>query len=114
LVRICFNDYDREIALVALQHDEILAVGRLTKLHGVNESEFALLISDEYQGRGLGTELLRRLVEIARTEKHERVNAAILPENQMMQNVCRMLGFKLEFQPDEGTIHAVLDLNRAQ
>jgi acetyltransferase len=110
LVRICFNDYDREIALVALQGGDILAVGRLTKLRHINESEFAVLISDDHQGRGLGTELVRRLIEIARAEKHDRVNAEILPENHMMQNVCRMLGFKLEFQPDEGAIHATLEL----
>jgi acetyltransferase len=110
LIRICFNDYDHEMALVALEGGEILAVGRLTKLHGVNESEFAVLISDDHQGRGLGTELVRRLVEIARTEKHDRVSAEILPENHMMQNVCRELGFQLQFQPDEGTIHAILEL----
>jgi acetyltransferase len=110
LVRICFNDYDREIALVALHGGEIQAVGRLTKIRGTNDAEFAVLISDEYQGRGLGTELVRRLVEIGRDEKVDRVTAEILPENQMMQNVCRMLGFKLKFRADEDAIHAVLEL----
>jgi acetyltransferase len=113
LIKICFNDYDREMALVALQGEDILAVGRLTKLHGANEAEFAVLISDEYQGRGLGTELVHRLVEIARDEKVARVHAEILPENQMMQNVCRILGFNMEFRSDEGTIHAVLDMNES-
>ncbi len=71
LTRICFNDYDREMALVAEHKDpktgeaQVIAVGRLKKTHGTNEAEFAVLISDEYQGRGLGTELVKRLLEVA-------------------------------------------------
>ena len=72
LTRICFNDYDREIALVAERKDpktgdrEILGVGRLSKVHGLNEGEFALLVSDRWQKQGLGTELLKRLVQSGR------------------------------------------------
>src|SRR5262249_53441671 len=110
LVRICFNDYDRELALVAIREGEILAVARLTKVHGTNDAEFAILISDEYHGRGLGTELVHRLLEIARIEKLDRLTAEILPENTQMQNVCRQLGFRLAFSQDEGTIHAEFPL----
>ena len=53
LLRICFNDYDRDIALVAEHGSEILAVGRLSKIDA-NDAELAVLITDEYQGRGLG------------------------------------------------------------
>ncbi len=60
LLRICFNDYDRDIALVAEHGSEILAVGRLRKIDA-NDAELAVLITDEYQGRGLGTELSRRI-----------------------------------------------------
>jgi len=114
LIRICFNDYNREIALVAvrfgpLAHEaEILAVGRLVKAHAANEAELAVLIADEVQGHGLGTELWRRLVEIARAEKLDRATAEILPENLQMIEICRLLGFRLEQDPD--VIHAVLDL----
>jgi acetyltransferase len=114
LVRICFNDYNREIALVVEHADpsthqpEILAVGRLVKAHAANEAELAVLIADEYQGHGLGTELWRRLVEVARAEKLERATAEILPENLQMIEICRLLGFRLE--PDADVIHAVLDL----
>ncbi len=106
LIRICFNDYDRDIALVAAHADAILAVGRLTRID-VTSAELAVLITDEYQGRGLGTELTKRLVEIARTEKMERVIAEILPENIHMLRVCRELGFRMEQLPDHGGIHAV-------
>jgi len=115
LVRICFNDYNREIALVversgpATREAEILAVGRLAKAHAANEAELAVLIADDYQGHGLGTELWRRLVEIARAEKLDRVTAEILPQNLQMMEICRLLGFRLE--PDQDVIHAVLDLS---
>lgn len=106
LIRICFNDYDRELALVAVRGPEILAVARLSRKHLLNQAEFAVLISDEFQGQGLGTELVKRLLEIARAEKLERVTADILPENTQMQAVCRMLGFQLAFEPEDGVIRA--------
>jgi acetyltransferase len=101
LVQICFNDYDREMALVAEFTDpisgrqEILGVGRLSKARGLNEAEFSLLISDKWQKQGLGTELLKRLVHIAHDEKLKRVKANILADNHAMQNVSRKAGFKV-------------------
>ena len=102
LTRICFNDYDREIALVAERKDaesgqhEIVAVGRLSKARGLNEAEFALLISDRWQGQGLGTELLKRLVQVGRDEKLGRITAFILSENHAMHHLSKKAGFKLE------------------
>ena len=58
---MAYSDYDRELALVAEHDGQITAVARLSKLPGGAEAEFALLVSDQYQHRGLGTELLRRL-----------------------------------------------------
>jgi acetyltransferase len=107
LTRICFNDYDREIALVAelkpaKKNDEgkILGVGRLSKLHGVNEAEFAVLVSDDRHGLGLGTELLGRLVQVGRDEKLNRIVGQILPENHAMQHICKKIGFKVEYNND--------------
>lgn len=102
LTRICFNDYDREIALVAERRDrrngerEILGIGRLSKARGLNEGEFALLISDRWQHQGLGTELLHRIVRIARDEKLTRVTAIILRDNRAMQHVSRKAGFTVK------------------
>jgi acetyltransferase len=106
LTRLCFIDYEREMALVVeYQHpetgeSEILAVGRLSKLHGINEAEFAMLVSDPFQKQGLGTELLRRLIQIGQDEKLERIKAEILPENRAMQHVCEKVGFRLQRTPD--------------
>jgi acetyltransferase len=112
LLRICFIDYDREMALVAERRDpltgerQILGVGRLTKLHGFREAEFAAIVTDAFQGRGLGFELVRRLVEIGRAEKLERIIADILPDNSAMQKICRRLGFHLRDLFGEGVIKA--------
>jgi acetyltransferase len=118
LTRICFNDYDRELALVATRKDpwtsapEILGVGRLSRLRAVEaEAEFALLINDQYQGRGLGTELVRRLLEVACAEGLRRVHADILPDNREMQRVCEKLGFTLSRSIDEPVVRAAIDLN---
>jgi acetyltransferase len=116
LARICFVDYDREIALVAERKDpqsgshEIIAVGRLVKLPSGNDAEVAVLVSDAFQHRGLGTELVRRLVEIARLESCHRVIADLLLENTVMQRVFRKLGFELQYSIQDG-MKAVLALD---
>jgi acetyltransferase len=116
LVRICFIDYDREMALVAERNSarddgtgrEILGVGRLSKLHGRNEAEFAILVSDLYQRHGLGFELMRRLTQIARDEKLERVTGNILPENKEMQGLAKKTGFVLKMDADQSLYTATL------
>jgi len=116
LTRMCFIDYDREMALVAEYKDpetgelQVIAVGRLKKTHGTPDAEFAMLITDEYQDRGLGSELLRRLIEIGRDERVARITADILPDNLPMQRVCENLGFKLSRSVDDPVAKAELVL----
>jgi acetyltransferase len=115
LAALCFVDYDREMALVAEKKNgdgqrQIVGMGQLTKLQGTNEGEFALLINDEYQRTGLGTELLARLLDIGRDEKLEKVVAEILPENEGMRRVATKLGFSFSKVPDSNTIYAEIEL----
>jgi acetyltransferase len=116
LTRICFIDYSREIALVVVRKDqitgeqEILAVGRLIKVPGINDGEFALLVSDNWHHCGLGTELLKRLVDIGREEKLARIYGDILPENQDMLGVCDKLGFQRHYSAEKGVITAEIEL----
>ena len=116
LTRICFNDYDREMALVA-EYEEpktakrsILGVGRLSREPGTDVAQFSILISDSYQRRGLGTELLRRLVQVGREEGLKRITAEILPENLGMQAVCERLKFRLKHSASEGLVRAEIAL----
>jgi acetyltransferase len=114
LLRICFGDYDREMALVAENTDpgtgerRILGVGRMNKLHTRNEAEVAALVSDQYQKLGLGHELLRRVVQIARDEKLSQVSAEMLPDNIAMQAVFRRLGFNIRADEDMTSLRALL------
>ncbi len=100
LTRICFIDYDREMALVA-EHKkadgtcEIVAVGRLSKIHGRPHAELAAIVQDQFQGKGLGVELYRRLIQVARDQHLTEVHSTILGENREMQNLCKKLGFRL-------------------
>jgi acetyltransferase len=102
LTRICFIDYDHEIALVVDRIDpssgrhEIIAVGQLIELHDPRTAEFALIVGDRYQRRGLGAELLGRPLQVARQEGIERVVGEILPNNIGMKHLCRRLGFHLK------------------
>jgi len=99
MIRICFIDYDREMALVADYKNpqtgerEVIAMGRLSRMYDRDEAEFSLLVRDGFQRRGLGTELLRRLVAIGRDERLHRITAVILPQNQGMLRICSRLGF---------------------
>ncbi len=87
LTHICFNDYDREIAIVVSGQppetgkEEILGVGRLMKVQGVNEAEFAIVISDHLQGQGLGSHLLKLLVDVGRQEGLKGISGYILADN---------------------------------
>lgn len=116
LTRMCFIDYDREMALVADHKDpetgrhDILAIGRLIKLQGTNAAEVALLVGDRFQGRGLGTELLRRLLQVARDEQAARIAAVMLPENRTMHRICEKLGFRLQLDTREQVMRAEADL----
>jgi len=116
LLRICFGDYDREMALVAERTDpgtgerRIIGVGRMNKLHARNEAEVAVLVSDQCQNLGLGYELLRRVVQIARDEKLSRVSAEILPDNIAMQVIMKRIGFRVRTGEYLTSIQAYLDL----
>jgi acetyltransferase len=115
LTRIAFINYEREMALVAERRDEaykphIIGVGRLIKLRGGKEAEFAILISDEYQHQGLGTELLSRLVAIGRREGVKRIIADILPDNAAMIRVSEQVGFTCRYSAEDGVVKAELVL----
>jgi acetyltransferase len=116
LIRVCFSDYDRDIALV-VEHrpaggvPEIIAVGRLSRRSATaSDAEFALLVADAWQRRGLGIELLRRIVDIARAEGVPRVTATMLPDNTGMIRIASNLGFTVRRAPDgvESTAELVL------
>jgi acetyltransferase len=101
LTRICFIDYDREMALVAERRNadgkpDIVAMGRMSRIHGRPEAELAMLVQDEFQGKGLGFEMFSRLIQVARDEHLTKVHANMLGENREMQHLCKRLNFHME------------------
>ena len=116
LTRICFIDYDREMALVAEIQDpqtgarQIIAVGRLTQIHATHDAEFAILVTDQYQGRGLGTKLLGQLLDIARAEGVQKVTADMLSENLDMHRLCERYGFKVFYVDQTQMLRAALPI----
>jgi acetyltransferase len=115
LTRICFIDYDREMALVvehknAAGEAEILAVGRMSKQQARDEAELACIAIDEAQHKGLGTELYQRLIQVARHEKLRKVVSDMLPENREMRAICAKLGFKMSSSLQDNLIRAELAL----
>ncbi len=116
LSRISFIDYDREMALVAQRENpetgepEVIAAGRLIKIYGTEDAEYAILVSDAFQRQGLGTELLRRLLDIGRQEGIKRIVGNILSDNADMLRVTERLGFKLEGMPKDGVMRVGITL----
>ena len=113
LVRVCYADPERETVLVAvtgnLAEERIVAVGRLSKFDEPTKAEIALLVLDGFQGRGLGSELLKRLIEAAREQKITQIEGEMLRDNIAMQKLMKKFGFRQRLI-DPGCVRAVLEL----
>ena len=107
LVRICFNDFDRDIAIVAEKEDPtqskktIMGIARLKRLSGNSIADLKLIIGDSYHNQGIGTQLVNQLIHIAQKEKVEKIVATILSENLGMIRICEKLGFKTEVESNK-------------
>lgn len=99
--RFCFIDYDRELAIVA-EHQradgvrEILGVGRLVADSDRTDAEYAVLVADAYQGRGLGSVLTDYCLEICQQWGINKVVAETAPENRRMISMFVHRGFTLD------------------
>jgi len=96
LTRICFIDYDRELALVAEKKDPeagpaIVGVSRMVHNEHGTSGILAVVVADDYQGQGLGE---------ARSEGIELVLIHFLPENTRMRELSQKLGFTLTDEKD--------------
>lgn len=111
--RFCFTDYDREIAIVAEVPEEgarrLVGVGRLVAAPDLESVEYAVLITDAWQNRGLGQVLTDYCLEIVRGWGISRVEAQTTADNVRVVSILGERGFNLE-QDDEGLVRATLDL----
>ncbi len=98
-------------ALVALDPEgEIAGVARYERKEGKDEAEYAVLVEDRFQGRGLGSGLTRCLIEAAKERGIERLHALVLRENGRMLRLLRSLGLPGRKRWENGLEHIEIDL----
>jgi len=116
LVRICFNDYDRELAIIAEVEDpktrkrKIVGIGRLSRIPGTSSAKYTMIIVDAFHNLGLGSKLLDHLITIAKKEGIGRIYANILSENENMLKLCKRAGFKITSTEEPSILKAQLSL----
>jgi acetyltransferase len=116
LTRVCFIDYDRQMGLVAEttrpdgRTEDILGIGRLAKSPLKNEAEVAAIITDSFQRKGIGREIVSRLVRVARDEELDRLTASVLTENPAMKRLLEGQGFVFSSGPDPDILEGEMSL----
>ncbi|WP_018955142.1 GNAT family N-acetyltransferase [Thioalkalivibrio sulfidiphilus] len=109
LVRFTQIDYDREMAFIAtLEQDGAelqVAVGRYTANPDQRSCEFALVVADDWQGKGIGTHLMQSLMQVARSRGLTLMEGEVLSSNSNMLALVKRLGFSTRVRPeDEGVV----------
>ncbi len=112
LVRFTQIDYDREIALVAIDEDSdtdcLLGVARIIGEPDGKTGEFAVVVGDAWQGRGIGSNLLGKCLSIAEKQGFTTVHGVVLKENQNMLAMGKKLGFDIKRDADGGDNELVI------
>lgn len=100
LTRFCNIDYEREMAFIAELREggarRIIGVSRIIMDSDMKSGEFAVLIHDDYQNKGLGYKLVDMLIGVAQEKRLEKIYGVVLSDNYRMISICRKSGFKLE------------------
>lgn len=117
LARFTQIDYDRDVAFVGLLQNEegqkILGVARLMADPDVTQAEFAVVIRDDWQGRGVGALLLEKCICVARERGMQLIWGHVLPENTNMLALGRKLGFIVKRVSGSSNYELRIDLTRA-
>ena len=102
LVRYCHIDYDREIAIAAItqpkgrKKKQMLGVARLSiETANVDEGEFAIVVRDDYQRKGIGSKLMDALITAARDRHVREITGFVLAANPGMARFAESLGFDI-------------------
>lgn len=110
-------DYDRQIALVALDRhsnkNEMLGVARVIGDPDGKTGEFSVLVGDPWHGQGIGALLLTRVLQLAKQRGIETVWGIVLRENQNMRALGEKLGFVEKAGEDAQEVKLKIDLGAA-
>jgi GNAT superfamily N-acetyltransferase len=97
------------MAIVGLVEEDgrerIIAVGRYALEPKSNMAEVALLVQDDWQGRGIGTRLLNYLIQIAKSRKIAGFKAQVLAENRAPLHMIHKTGYTVETTLEDGILH---------
>lgn len=114
---LCSSDFKINGCLLAKTTDDtgskVIGMGNYLAAGNSNSAELALLIEDEYQGRGIGTLLLERLAGLAAANGFVEFEAEVLSDNQTMINVFKSSGFQTHQVWDSGIVHIELPVGSA-
>ena len=97
-------DHVDRVALVAVLGDDLIGVGRYDRLGARPDAEVAFVVSDEHQGRGIGSVLLEHLAAAARERGIQRFVAEVLAENAKMIRVFTDAGYTADYKYDSGVV----------
>jgi len=118
LARLTQIDYDRDVALVALQDYEggqrMIGVARVMSHPRSAAAEFAVTVGDQWQGRGVGARLFERCIAVAREMGIERMWGLVLPQNTVMLSLARKFGCRVQQSPGANEWQVELDLTTGQ
>ncbi len=105
LIRFTQNDYDREIGLMAISQppspEAMLGVSRLVMDPHRQAGEFAIIVADPWQGKGLGPKLIEQVIDIARDQGVKRLYGDVLAQNQPMLGLAKRTGFSLRKETED-------------
>lgn len=114
--RLTHIDYHKEMAILAELVDneerQVIGIGRIAR-EEATEAEIAVIISDTWQGKGLGTMLTDYMIEIAKKLEYQKITALVFNHNKHMLEILSARGFSLS-KEDASTTRADLpiDLNK--
>jgi RimJ/RimL family protein N-acetyltransferase len=114
--RFCSVDYKDSFALIAETfwkgHRDIIAIGRYNRLNVGNNAEFAVVVEDAFQRKGIGTKIMDSLVKAAHDNGITTFEGDILTENYVMMAVLKDCGFKVTTELETGVFHVTFPTAR--
>ena len=106
--RLTTVDFSKDVALAATvmldSRETLIGVARYVRTFDGKQCEFALVIADAWQGRGIGRRMMEKLIAIARSRGLEAMYGEVLSSNVRMLEFCRRLGFSLGRSPEDATL----------
>jgi acetyltransferase len=109
-------DYDREVALIAIVNSKgdqkMVGVARVIFLPDGETGEFAIVLADHWQGKGIGAAMLMPCLRFSKQQGLKRVMGLVLSENIQMTKLGKRLGFRMKRDPDSYDIELEIDLDK--